>query len=482
MPNQTRRLFLTATTAAAAAATLPGCASRMQSSATPRADVIILGAGLAGLNAGLILEAAGMKVTVLEASNRIGGRVYTLDDVPGTPETGGTQIGMAYKRVVDTAKKLGLTLIPNGRSPLLSEDSITYYIKGQRMTRTEWAASSLNPFQDAQRNMPPDRLLGRLIGPSPLASVNAWRDEASAIYDTSSLAHLRAKGLSPEVLRLLQINNSYGDSLADTSLLNLYHAQSNITEIMKTPGPILGIAGGNQRLPEAMAGKLSSPVTLNKRVVSVSRDERGVEIICADGSKYQARFAICTLPLPAMRGVTFTPALSDRVATAVQQVPYARITQLHLAVSKQFWKDDGRAPFLWSDGLLKRVFPSDPLASGNPQTLTVWVNGPETANWDKLSLQEAEALALKEMQRIFPASEGALRLAKRVSWHGNTLAGGAWVNWSPGQISQFARAVAAPIGRLHFAGEHCAPGVRGLEGAMASGEVAAQKIIAELKV
>jgi len=85
-------------------------------------DVIVLGAGLAGLNAALQLEAFGLRVRVLEASQRIGGRLHTLDAVAGRPEAGGNQIGLAYARTVDTAKRLGVELLPMGRSPLFKDE------------------------------------------------------------------------------------------------------------------------------------------------------------------------------------------------------------------------------------------------------------------------------------------------------------------------------------------------------------------------
>jgi monoamine oxidase len=472
-----RRHFMTSV-ASGALLSAAGC-STVGRRYPPPFDVVVLGAGLAGLNAAMHLEASGARVLVLEAASRLGGRVLTLDDVPGTPESGGTQISYAYKRVVDAATQLGLTLAPNGRSPLLAEDAMNYFINGRRMTRAQWIAASVNPFADAQRGVPPDRLLGRLIGTSPLASVAAWRDPANSPYDISLGAHLRSKGFSDEALRLVEINNSYGDSLDETSLLSLYHVQTNTTELLKTPGPIVSVVGGNQRLPEAMAKSLKQMVMTNQRVVAVDAEQNSMRIRCADGSTYFAAKVICALPLPAMRNIAFSPTLPTTLAEAVSAVPYARVTQLHLAVERNFWKDEGASPYIWSDGALERVFPSDPTGSGNPQTLTCWINGRETARWDRLNDDEAGALAVAEMKRIFPASEGALRLARRVTWHASPLAGGAWANWRPGQITRLAAAVALPSGRLHFAGEHCGSGFRGLEAAMESGARAARAVIAD---
>ena len=88
-----------------AAALVAGVAPRRTWAAT-EADVIVLGAGLAGLNAAMLLEEQGLKVIVLEARDRVGGRVHTLDKMPGRPESGGLQVGEYYARVIDVATRL----------------------------------------------------------------------------------------------------------------------------------------------------------------------------------------------------------------------------------------------------------------------------------------------------------------------------------------------------------------------------------------
>ena len=233
---------------------------------TVDADVILLCAGLAGLHAARQLEAGGLSVRVLEGSARIGGRAHTLDNLPGHPETGGNQIGAAYTRVLASASQLGLVLQPTPASPLLRDDG--------------------------------------LVGASPLASITVWREPAHAGLDLPVLGELRAQGLGDAALRLLAVNNSYGDTLADTSLLNLYGVQRNGVELMKTPGPVFNVAGGNQRLPEAMARALRGEVLLNRRAVALDSHAAGVSVNSHDGhdgSRYRARWAVCALPLPAMR-------------------------------------------------------------------------------------------------------------------------------------------------------------------------------------
>lgn len=473
MPGLNRRRFLLGAAAAASVSSVPVWAAS-------KPDAIVLGAGLAGLNAALLLEQFGLNVRVLEASQRIGGRLYTLDDVAGHPEAGGNQVGAAYARTVDTAKRVGVALQPSGRSPLLNERNMVFDINGRRRSGEEWARATDNPLPAAVRAMPPDRALGRLIGASPLSSIGAWRDSANFRYDVSVVETLTAQGLNADAMRLLDVNNSYGDTLAETSLLNLYYVQTNLLEILKFKGPVMEVSGGNQRLPEAMARALRGEVLRGRVVTEVQANTRSTTVHCADGSKHKARFVVCALPLPALRHVRFEPGLPATHAEAVQQLPYARVTQLHLELNRPFWEDEGVSPYLWSDGPLERIFPNDPAGSGKAESLTVWINGAGTARWDALADADLQAQVDVELARIYPSSKGAVRVARRVAWQGSPLAGGAWVNWGPGQIERFSHVVGQPHGPVHFAGEHTGQTLRGMEGAMESGERAASEILSLL--
>ncbi|MCW1401836.1 FAD-dependent oxidoreductase [Novosphingobium sp. MW5] len=118
-----RRKFVASGLAAGVAA---GGLPRM-AMAAERADVVIIGAGLSGLHAATLLKEQGYKVIVLDANNRIGGRVHTVDTVDGPIDVGASQIGRGYARVLDTCQKLGLKLIPEDRDLLTFG---TYYRGG----------------------------------------------------------------------------------------------------------------------------------------------------------------------------------------------------------------------------------------------------------------------------------------------------------------------------------------------------------------
>jgi monoamine oxidase len=184
-----RRHLLGAAAATAALAARPLWAGERST------DVIVLGAGLAGLNAAMLLEQFGLSVKVLEARERVGGRLYTLDGVPGRPEAGGNQLAPAYARTVAMADQLGVALERSATSPLLKPERMVYDIGGRRVPAGDWAGSVLNPLPSPVRALAPDRALLRLGGASPLSQLGDWREVGASAHDVPVLERLRAPGL-----------------------------------------------------------------------------------------------------------------------------------------------------------------------------------------------------------------------------------------------------------------------------------------------
>ena len=157
---------------AAVATSLFGLTGGCSRSNTGR-KVLVVGAGLSGLNAALTLERWGYEVEVVAATDRVGGRLWTLDHVPGSPEGGGNVIGANYGRVIHTAHTLDVPL----RTPPRALPS-DYAIGGQRISRQDWATSAHNPLPDGWRSISPGRLVGKLNEDNPLLKTRAWHDPA----------------------------------------------------------------------------------------------------------------------------------------------------------------------------------------------------------------------------------------------------------------------------------------------------------------
>ena len=278
--------------------------------ADQRADVIILGAGLSGLNAALLLEEQGFNVIVLEGRSRPGGRLMTFDDVPGKPDGGGSGIGRGYARLLYTTDKLAIPMVPQRARTEMVRDDTMISLGGQLIRPDQWASHDLNPYVGEDRARMP-WLMGftALRSLNPLPDAASWRDPKFAAYDISVAQTLAAKGWTPEQLRLAYATNpSYGNSAYDLSAIMWFHIFKNAEAMTGTGGGALAGLGGNQRIPEAMAQAVKGPIHYQKIARGISADGDGASVTTRGGSVYRAKAVITTLPLSAQRLVSIDPA------------------------------------------------------------------------------------------------------------------------------------------------------------------------------
>ncbi|HSN73338.1 MAG TPA: FAD-dependent oxidoreductase, partial [Steroidobacteraceae bacterium] len=430
-------------------------------------DVLVIGAGLAGLHAAWILGEAGLNVRVLEGSPRIGGRMLTLDELPGRPEAGGLQVGSLYARVLDTARRLDVGVEPDTRRP-----EFALHVRGETLGVAAWPASGANQLAEAERRLPPWALLGSYTrGRNPLASLDDWMRPEHRGLDVPLDGFLRTQGASAEALRLME-HNLNGNSLATLSTLGLMRSLA-IFAASAGGGQQFFIRGGSSRLPEAMARVLPEEVLLGRVVTGIRSDERGCEVQCADGSRHRAQFVLTTIPYSVLRDVRIEPGLAGPQAEAVQGVQYTRITQVHLQASRAYWEDDGLPASMWTDTGLGRLFAGAAYGGDGEHNVNVWVTGADADAFDRMDDAALFEHVRSEIERIRPSTRGEFKLGRIVSWQKNPFNRGAYFHWGPGQVGRWADTFSRPHGRIHFAGEHTAQLMSGMEGAMESGERAA---------
>jgi monoamine oxidase len=462
-----RRTLSLLGTAALASFTLPA-----RGTAASDADLIVIGAGLSGLYAARLAAAAGMKTIVLEAATRAGGRVLTLDDVPGKPNAGASQVGAGYLRLRALAAGFGLEMANDAgeaRDMALS-------VGGQLLRSTEWATSSANPFPASLKPVTPGSMLFRLAtAANPLRTRDDWRGPVGRSTDIAAREFLKAQGLDEEGLRLVDIGLN-ANALASYSMLNVWRTLLLFREDAAL-GPPGSIKGGAQRLTDAMAA--STPdLRLGNPVAAIEATPAQVEVALADGSRLRAPFAICSLPFSILRTLPVTGA-TLRQRTSVDSMAYTQIAHIYFEPASRFWDTDGLPPDTWTDGPLERVFAVRDRDTGQPNGLMLaWLNG-HGAAWirGKSDTAIAEIIA-RELPKARPAAKGPIRVVRTVRWTDeNPLAGGAYMHFAPGQAAAWADTMAAPAGRLHFAGEHLSRVATGMEGALESAETAITAIL-----
>ncbi|MFO1427550.1 MAG: NAD(P)/FAD-dependent oxidoreductase [Steroidobacteraceae bacterium] len=452
-------------------------------------DVAIVGAGLAGLNAAMILADLGANVVVLEATQRVGGRVHTADRWHLQPDLGGVQIGRDYARVLDVAHRLGVKLGPGAHV----NAPYSFVVGDTLVPARDWERSPLNRTEGAERVVPPHALGGYFIEQrNPLRSLDAWLTDAAAEYDISVAQWLARQGASAEALRIIRV--SQGRPLEDLSLLRmLQEASRGKFSVATTPPELLAgkdqyergavmsqhVVGGTSRLVEAMAATLGTRVRRGRQVTAIELDDGRCALHCADGSRLRARFAIAAVPVTVLREIAVTPGLRGAQGDAVRRMPYGNQSQVWLRVREPYWEKDGIEASMWTDGafnLIRQQIESD----GRRELISALAFSEQSRRLDAMPLAERGRFAIAEIERIRPATRGQLEFVGAHSWEQSPFERGCSFQMVPGRALAWARSMGRPHLSLHFAGEHLRTLEVGMEGAMESGERAAREVAERL--
>jgi monoamine oxidase len=447
-------------------------------------DVVVIGAGLSGLHAALTLEAVGVRVLVLEAQQRVGGRIHSMRQLGGTAEAGGTYIGAGYTRVIGAAERYGVELMDV--TPVLQffrEQDLALH--GAIIRQSEWPTHPANDFPERDREQMPwsyHRLL--TMRDNPLDAPGDWLDPRHAPLDVSAHEWLRGLGLSERAIALAYgLNVSFGRDAHDVSaLLLLFRGAFSKQQRALSSSASLGFTArhGVQRIPEAMASALRGGVELDHAVAAIDLGDQGAIVTCANGRRFRARQVISSVPPSVLKRIALEPKLPPVQAKAVATLPSQPLTQVYLAPRSNFWEQDGFAPSLFTDtraGMLAAARNRDDPTEVT--SLTAWITGDNAAALDRLPPDDAGGAVLAAIETLRPAARGQLEVIGLQSWGTDAYAGGAWAYFRPGEVTRFAAELGRAHGRLKFCGEHLATESRGMEGAMETGEEAAAAVLEE---
>ncbi len=472
--SASRRAFAAGLLAAGAA---PLVASPALAGRRSHADVLVLGAGLAGLHAATLLERAGLDVLVVEGLDRVGGRLQTFRDLPGQPNAGGVEIGAGYRRVRAAAARVGLAIRdPDGR-PAGRRPRSPLWIDRTWIAGDGWETSSLNTFPANHRGRTPADVLMRLaIADNPVRAGDplAWADPA--VPDLSADAWLAAQGFDARS-RALVDRGANANALTHYAMVNVWRT-ARVFEAENAVRPGTGsVVGGSQGLAEAMAAALARPPRLSSAIRRIDAGHEDVTVHLADGGQLRAAHAVCTLPFAALRRVRLSGVQAPTAqAQAISSLPYTQIVQIFIEPQAPFWERDGLGMDMWTDGPIERVFGLRDASDAPSGLLLAWINGEGCAAVPRRP-EALQAWVEEGMRTLRPASEGRVRVRRVMRWtRDNPMAGGAYAHFAPGQIRQFGEAMGRPIGRMYLAGEHLSRAHTGMEGAMESAEFAAAAI------
>lgn len=490
-----RRLLGTgALTAAGAAmsATVSSVATATPARAgeTAEADVVIIGAGLAGLTAARDLLAQGRSVIVLEARDRPGGRVYGLPLGDGTTSEGGAEfIGPTQDRIAALAADLGVATFPT-----YNTGKNVYYRSGKR---------SLYATDGLLGAVPPDwgvvdlemalLRLGNMAKSVPVGE--PWKADKAEEWDGQTFhTWSRANSLSGGARFLLDefISSTLSVRSRDVSLLyvlNYIASAGNednpgtVDRLINTKGggQETRFVGGSQEVPARLAARLGDRVRYNAPVRAVAGSGGGVTVT-ADGITVTAKRVVVAMS-PAIAGkIAFSPALPASRAQLMQRYPLGSVAKFVAVYDTPFWRADGLTGQAVSDqGAIDATFDNSP-PDASRGILMGFMNQVNIRKLDGAAPQDVTAAGLASFALLFgDKAKTPVRTAFQ-RWDNEVWSGGGPVGVAPpGVLSDFGAALREPCGLVHWAGTETSGYWTGyMDGAVRSGERVAKEVHAAL--
>ncbi len=470
-------------------------------------QIAIIGAEIAGLNAALTLQDAGLSCDIYEASNRVGGRIHsdttTWADAM-VSEHCGEFIDGDHETLHQLIKRFGLKSVDLGRTKGDRSQSVMYfchrYYSAEELATDSAALAPLLQQQVQEAGFPTTHTHYTQTG-YRLDHLSAydWIEQYVAGGHNAPLGHLLENAC----------NGYFGLETHEQSSLNLVYmfGSRDLSGGATTSRPLQGsskIVGGNEQLPRAIANSLrEGSIHLHHQLTALKLNldhSLTLTFATAAGSlEVQCERAILTLPFSTLRRVDYHQAGFDTLKqTAIEQLGYGTITKLFLQFDQPYWYQEGSWPranngFILTDLPIQTLWDASSGQTGSSGLLVDYTGGLRGASYappttystadESANIQAYARDCLQQLEQVFPGISPHYIGKAALSYPtGDPTLLGSYSCWKVGQYTTFGGYEAIRQGPIHFAGEHCSTEFQGfMEGGAREGQRAAEEILQELR-
>ena len=477
----TRRQFVKMSAVVGAGGLLPACDPFNSTSEQPR--MVVVGAGLAGLNATYQLKKAGYRATLYEASNRVGGRMFTTDEFgPSTwVNLGAEFINSDHEDMFSLAEEFNLTL--DDREALIPRLSDYFFFDGQLISE-ETLIQELSPIV-ARLNTDAERL------------DEDW-ESASVELDQLSIAEyldgLGVSGWQRKLIDQLMITE-FGLEMGEMSTLNLLWqipiVGEGTVEILGHSDERFKIRGGTQQLVNALAKEVENQIQTGQPLEAIRSRGDGFTLTF-QGSDVEADFVILALPFSILRQLEIGVVLPNGFLRFINEVGYGHNVKIMAGFKRRVWQEQGLNGEGYTEDSFQTSWDATELQSSEVGVMTYFPAGEVGLLSQNGTPSEQAERFMQETEKIMPGiSEEWNGQAKRIHWPTEEFIKGSYACLKPSQYTEFIQDYVyiedeqegqdVAVGNLIFAGEHVSDEYQGfMNGAAQTGRLAAEHLLRKL--
>ena len=479
--DRARRRFLRESLAASAALALPACMPMPRERS--REEVVIVGAGIAGLACAYRLRQAGVAVRVFEAQGRIGGRMFSLTGHFGDGqvcELGGELIDTGHTRIRTLAGELGLVLDDLSADPTASAGDI-WFCDGRRYGEDEivreFAPLAAAIARDAE-TLPDEEITYATPG------------GVEALDRESMSAWLDRNGASGWLRKLIEVayTTEMGLECEEQSALNFLTFIDPGTEVFRIFGESderFHVRGGNDQVPHRLGAALGASIETGCILEAVKQDASGAYTLSfkrgAGAFETRARRVVLAVPFTTLRRVRIDADLPAAKRRAIAELGYGTNAKLMIGFDERIWWTRHRSGgSMYTDLPLQTTWETSRMQPGAAGILTNFVGGRHGIEIGEGTPKMQADAAARQLEALFPDISAVRTGAReaRFHWPSHPWTLGSYACFTPGQWTTIRGAIGERVGNLYFAGEHCAFDNQGfMEGGVETGEWAAAEIL-----